>query len=125
MRNVLILEDDEITQSLFLDSIWKKVNLLQAYDLKEAEILFNENKNTLDIIALDWQVPCCWSTFKNTVELARHIKNDFNWEIYSLALGYEVKKEFEKIWFEKILNMKYEFVKIILDIIEKDNAITI
>ena len=57
MKKILILEDNIDAQESFSNILKGKVVLLQAHNLKEAEELYEKNKDDLDLIALDGNVP--------------------------------------------------------------------
>ncbi|EKE28257.1 MAG: hypothetical protein ACD_3C00084G0013 [uncultured bacterium (gcode 4)] len=122
MKKILILEDNIDVQESFSNMFKWKVVLLQAHNLKEAEELYEKNKDDLNLIALDGNVPKNWSRFKDTVELARHIRVDYKNALYSISQDDEIKDEFKKIWFDWILGMKYELIKKVMDIIEWSKA---
>ena len=72
---VLLIEDNEQLQNLFA-SMSKKlgVDLLQARTIREADLLFLEHKDTIDIIYIDGCVP---GDKFNTKKLAEHIRKSF------------------------------------------------
>ncbi len=117
-KNLLIIEDNERFQESFWRILKEKVNLYQAYNLIEAEKIFDENKDILDFIALDWRIPSEWSRFKDTVELAKHIKGNFNWIIFSITLSSEIKDDFKQLWLE-ILSLKLDLINRIESIIKE------
>ncbi len=123
MKKVLILEDNAETQEIFKKILGEDVELLQAHNLKEAEDLYEEHKESIDLIALDGNVPVQWSRFKNAVELAKHIRTEYRNVLYSISLSDEIRNRFRKIWFDGILLMKHELVQKVLDILDKDEKI--
>jgi len=124
--NLLILEDDPLSQQIMWETILSlakpnELTLFQAYNLEEAEKIFNANKDTLDVIALDWNVPNNSPNFKDTVALAEYIRRSFNWLMLSISQSDSIQKKFKKIqedyelewhdcdWFE-ILEFKFDLI---------------
>ena len=57
--NVLVVDDDRVNMEILRELFkYKKINIIEAYDGKEAlEIIKNSKENSIDIILMDMQMP--------------------------------------------------------------------
>lgn len=82
---VLIVEDDETLQGLYKRFLGKmgNIDVLQAFSLEEAKELFSENKDRINIVVLDGNVPLRRKGSDSngpgtTVDFAYSIRDHFN-----------------------------------------------
>jgi len=82
-KKILIVEDDELLQLA-----WKRLILattpmevIQAFSIKEAEIVFNENRD-LSVIAVDACVP---GDEPNTIDMIRQFRKTFTGPMIAIS----------------------------------------
>lgn len=89
LKKVIVVEDDIFFQEMFSRVLSNKVELLQAFTIKEAEKLFAENPD-VSVIVMDACVPGSKPT---TLPLVQKIRQTFSGPIIAASSLPEFRKE--------------------------------
>lgn len=119
---MLIIEDHEESQIFFKEfsKSLGNIELLQAFNVEDWEIMFEENKDSLDIIVCDWNLPNKSTRFSNAKELAKYIRESFNWIMVSITNDDEIRDEFIDMKFDYIALFKNNLYSIVKEILRKE-----
>lgn len=115
MKTVLVLEDGHLFQKEY-ESAWRgKLNLLQAFNIKEAEKFVADNPG-IDLIVVDACVPGNTINTKNFVSATRRVfkgpmiasssEPDYTKELIAVGCNYEANKNEVPFLVLKLLNLE-------------------
>lgn len=118
-KNILIIEDDKLVQSCLkrairMDSNWK-INVIPAYSIEEAEKLFEENKESIDVIAFDWFLEKDFK-IEDTLELIEKIKNTFSWIMIAMSSCPKMQSEQIQKWCTHSIESKSDLPDLLISL---------
>ncbi|EKE26820.1 MAG: hypothetical protein ACD_4C00138G0009 [uncultured bacterium (gcode 4)] len=110
MKTVLIIEDIKEYQDYYKNSL-KNFDLFQALTLRDAINIYNDNKNTIDIIAFD-----TWLQEDNSFDFFKQVRGEFKWIIITTSNTLKWRKLYLENWADYEIKDKLDLVEFIVDL---------
>ncbi len=89
---ILILEDDEMVQRTF-SRAFQKHELIQAYDLLQADIFFSPHSQSIDVVAVDGCVENTGKKFDTEPFIRQVIASGFKGPIIAISGSEDVRED--------------------------------